>query len=514
MRPIDLFYRAARMAPQALAVAGSVSKLAPDGKLSYAELEHHAQALAAALQKLGGKPRPVVALLTENSPEMLVAILAIYACQGVLVPLTSKYPAAEIHKQIATAQPDVIVASPKLAGVVRDLSTRVVWTAMSEDAREGDACLGDLLREWDGRVPAETAYDAADVAAIKFTGGSSGQPKAVLQSARCLVTMAVSMQQVFGLSDDDRFLLAPPMTHGAGTFVLPLLMAGGSLIIADGPKADVLLDLMQAHDATGTWVPPTLLYRMLDAQEAVPRSLPRLRHLLYGGAGIAPDRLAQAQSLFGPVVGVCYGQTEAPVIISGMAGAEAAQDHARGSVGRAAPLTRLAIMAADGALLPPGEEGEVVARGDLLMSGYLSMPDATRETLKDGWLHTGDLGYLSPQGYLFLKGRLKEVIISGGFNVYPSDVEAALSEHAAVAESCVFGLPDPLWGERVEAAVELKQEACATEEELIGFLKERIGAVRTPKRIHLFESLPRSALGKIQKRELREGLMSAAKRAG
>lgn len=519
MRPIDLFHRAARATPDAMAVVGSPGWLAPQGDMTYSTLLHHVQALAYAFQQVSGKRRPVVALLTENSVDMLVATLAVYACQGVLVPLTSKYPAAEIAKQVATANPDILVAGSALSGVVAQLpaSFARIWlgpsgtvpVAVAANAGQ-DQTLVDLLAQYAGKAPLPSAYQASDIAAIKFTGGSSGVPKAVLQSGRCLVMMACSLQQVFQLGPDDRFVLAPPMTHGAGTFVLPLLAAGGSLIIADGPKAEALLDLMRDQRATGTWIPPTLLYRMIDAQAWQPRALPALRHLLYGGAAMAPDRLTQALDLFGPVVGVCYGLTEAPVILCGMDGREGAQAGVMGSVGRAAPLTRLGIMGPDGLLLPDGQVGEVVARGDLLMSGYLNMPDATAETLKDGWLHTGDLGYLNDAGYLFLKGRIKDVIISGGFNVYPSDVEAALSEHPDVAESCVFGLPDPMWGERVEAAVELRPGASADEPVLRQYLKERLGAVRTPKRIHLHAQLPRSALGKIQKRELRESLMTAA----
>jgi acyl-CoA synthetase (AMP-forming)/AMP-acid ligase II len=246
---------------------------------------------------------------------------------------------------------------------------------------------------------------------------------------------------------------------------------------------------------------------MLDEQAIRPRALQNLRNLLYGGAGATIERLQQARELLGPVVGVTYGLTEAPVIIAGMPGDESALDENLGSAGKAGPLTRLAVMRQNGSLCAAYELGEVVARGDLLMSGYMDMPDETSQVLSGGWLRTGDIGYLDQRGYLFIKGRSKDVIISGGFNVYPSDVEDVLARHDDVAESVVFGVPDAHWGERVEAVVELKQGRTSSNDALRTHVREALGAVRTPKTIHIIDQLPRSSLGKVQKRQLRDELI-------
>ena len=499
MTPIDFFWASVRSRPEAEAAI----EVAADGRVvhrvGYAALAQQVNAAAALFQRLSGQRRPRVVLASRNSTAMLVSILAAYQCRGVLIPLTPKNPEAELRQQIEVARPDLVVLDDSAAALAHGQAVPIVTIGHAGDgAPRFDPPLA--LDE----TPAIDEAVGEDTIAMKFTGGSSGRPKAVLQPVRCLNTMVASLLHVYGLTDADRFLISPPMTHGAGTFVVPVLAAGGCLVIMDGARADALLDAMAAHEATCAWVPPTLLYQLLDQQANQPRPLPRLRNLLYGGAGATLERLHQARALLGPVVGVTYGLTEAPVIIAGMPGKASAVDANLGSAGCAGPLTRLAVMGQGGRLCAPRELGEIVARGDLLMTGYLDMPAETEAVMAGGWLRTGDVGYLDERGYLFIKGRSKDVVITGGFNVYPSDVEDALAQHGDVAESVVFGIPDAHWGERVEAAVELKQGRQATAEALREHVRAALGAVRTPKAIHIVEQLPRNSLGKVQKRQLRD----------
>jgi len=502
MTPIDFFWAAVRSTPE----ADAVMEVAANGRIlhrmRYAALAQSVNAAACAFQAQSGRRRPRVVLASRNSTAMLVCILATYQCRGVLIPLHVKTPEPELRQQIATAQPDLLVLDDPVDGLACGQTVPVIRIGHTADGAPRFA--PSLVP---GQVPILQEACGEDLIAMKFTGGSSGHPKAVLQSVRCLNTMVMSLLHVYAFDAQERFLINPPMTHGAGTFVVPVLAAGGCLVILDGARADALLDAMSAHAISATWMPPTLLYQVLDQQERQPRPLPYLRNLLYGGAGATLERLRQARTLLGPVVGVTYGLTEAPVILAGMPGKDSAIDANLGSVGRAGPLTRLAAMRHDGTLCTAHELGEIVARGDLLMHGYLDRPEETAAALAGGWLHTGDLGYLDARGHLFIKGRLKDVIISGGFNVYPADVENALAQHEDVAESVVFGIPDAHWGERVEAAVELKPGRRATAQALRDHVYAQLGAVRTPKAIHLVDTLSRNALGKVQKRQLRDAFI-------
>src|SRR5262249_49263515 len=225
-------------------------------------------------------------------------------------------------------------------------------------------------------------------------------------------------------------------------------------------------------------------------------------------------RIRDAQDAFGPVIHATYGQTEAPQIITHLGAVELADLDKLASAGRPSLITEVAIMDQENRLLPPGELGEVVVRGDLVMTGYLAMPEMTAETIVDGWLHTGDLGFLDEQGYLFLRDRSREVIITGGFNVYPSDVETVLARHPAVADCVVFGVPDDHWGEAVHAAVEPRAGTTIDVNQIIGFLKHELGSVKAPKVVHVCAALPKSAVGKVLKSRVRDDVITGARSPG
>jgi len=417
----------------------------------------------------------------------------------VLVPLNYRNTAAETAELIASAEPDIVYVDAAYGDKLGAFAGPV---AIGGDS-SGEMSLEELGRAHAGQAPDVATVDLGEMNAIKFTGGSSGGPKGVVQSFRCINTLIASMQIVFGFRPDDVHLCVAPISHGAGSFMLPTLAAGGAnRLMREARPADILAELAGGR-VTTVFLPPTIIYAVMEASGGRRPDFPALRHVFYGAAPMPGRKVREARAFFGGRLEVVYGQTEMPVMIAAMTAREMADDRNIASVGRIAPLVSAAIVDPQGREVATGEVGEVVARGDLMMNGYYRIPDKTAETIVDGWLHTGDVGCIDERGYLFLKDRLRDVVISGGFNVFPSDVEAVLAEHPAVYECVVFGVPDERWGERVEAAVEPAAGARPEPAGLIAFVRERLGPVKAPKVVHVVDRLPRSPVGKVQRREAR-----------
>ena len=292
----------------------------------------------------------------------------------------------------------------------------------------------------------------------------------------------------------------------------PVLAHGGEIVIMRRPDVHEFLRLIPAHGVTHTFLPPTLVYMVLAAPELDTTDLSSLQCFWYGAAPMSTVRLEEALTRIGPVMAQLFGQTEAPMMISMMPPA----DHFRpdgsvaterlASAGRPAPLVQVAVMDPDGWLQPAGERGEIVVRSSLVMAGYYKNPEATAAASAHGWHHTGDIGYLDDDGFLFIVDRAKDMIITGGFNVYSSEVEQALAAHPDVQDCAVVGLPDEKWGERVVAVVQAADGASLEPGDLRAFVRERIGSVKAPKEIHVWPDLPRSKVGKVLKTDIKAGL--------
>ena len=242
---------------------------------------------------------------------------------------------------------------------------------------------------------------------------------------------------------------------------------------------------------------------LMQRMQTEPAPLDGLRLLIYGAAPMPADRVREAQSLFGPVIAANYGLTEAPQIITALTASEA-EGERTASAGRAGLMNRVEILGPNGEFLPAHASGEVVVSGDLIMTGYLDLSDQNDEVLRNGWLRTGDLGHLDDQGFLYITDRIKDMIISGGFNVFPGEVERALAAHPAVNECVVFGVEDSKWGEGVHAAVTLRNGEDFDANRLIEFAKQKVGSIKAPKRIYIVDDFPRSPVGKVQRRRVRE----------
>jgi len=487
MYPIEFFWRAARRYSERIAI------IAADGELTFRELAQRVEATAAAIAKFPFSGEGIVCVGAANSPAHLISILAVLAAGRVWAPLNPRNGDPELKRLIAFVEPDLVLVDENMRARIGD-GGRTIRLISELEASEGSIPMGPSPSQ---------GFPLNRTQALKFTGGTTGFPKGVQQPLRAWNTNIVTQMQAFELGPEDRYLVVAPLTHGTSTYMLPVLAGGGALIFPHASKPPDLLETAERHRASLLFAPPTLILALVTEQSRAPRALPALRYLIYGGAPMRAEQIRQAQAAFGPVLCTSYGQTEAPQIITflspqEMAGADLA------SVGRPSLMTQVAIFDGEGCAVPAGAEGEIAVRGDLVMTGYFKAPTETAKTLKNGWLFTGDAGLLDERGYLFIRDRIRDVIITGGFNVHPSDVEVVLAAHPAIADCSVFGVEDEKWGEAVHAAVEMRAGASVAEDELKALIKRELGSVKTPKAIHVFESLPRSPVGKVLKPALRD----------
>ncbi len=500
MLPIDLFWRAADHWPDNIAID------APDGCLRYDELAAQVAALATHYMKLDPVPQSRVAICAGNSAQHIVALLAVLASGKIWVPLNPKSTHSELRRLIDATEPGIVVLDAACEALLDGAPGARIHT---DHAPAQGETLASIVARHRGAPRPVLDLDRDATQAIKFTGGTTGAPKGVMQPYRAWMANIVNQIHAWGFTEADRYVMAAPITHGTSTYVMPILAQGGCHVIMEGSGAEAVRATFRDRAGTVCFMPPTLIYMLMALPGTSRADYPALRRLIYGGAPMPPEKIRQARDFFGPVVATTYGQTEAPQLLTVISAEDFDDASNLASVGRATWFSDVAIMAPDGRLLPAGEVGEVVARGDLVMTGYWKRPDLTATTIVDGWLHTGDRGLIDTRGYLYLKDRLRDVVITGGFNVYPIDVENALGQHPAVHECAVFGVPDDKWGEAVHAAVQLRADGTASAAELIAFVRERLGPVQTPKQIHFHTSLPRSTVGKVLKNTVRDQALAA-----
>ena len=502
MFPIDFFWRAAQRWPDRIAID------TPSGPIHYATLAKRVKALSAGLTALDPSLQSRVAICAGNSDDHITALLAILACGKVWVPLNPKSTHPEIQRIVNITEPSIVILDAANQALLKGAAGAWVYTGADSDASARS--MNELIQlHEDAPQPSfELPLDA--IQAIKFTGGTTGAPKGVMQPYRAWLANITNQIQVWGFDEHERYVVAAPITHGTSTYIVPILAQGGCHVILDGAGAEVVRTAFRERRGTVCFMPPTLVYMLMALPNASRDDYPKLRRLIYGGAPMPPEQVRKVRDFFGPVLGTTYGQTEAPQILTVMRPEDFEDPNNWAAVGRPTWFSDVAIMSPEGELLPTGEIGEVVARGDLLMNGYWRMPEKTAETIINGWLHTGDRGLIDERGFLYLKDRLKDIVITGGFNVYPVDVENALSQHPAVHECLVFGLPDEKWGETVQAAVQLHPGQKTDEAELIAFVRNLLGPVQTPKHVHFYESLPRSNVGKLLKSAVIQKLQTPA----
>lgn len=493
MLPIDRFLTAAARFPDAIAVGGETA-------FTFGELLRAVDAVAVAFQALDRAPRSRVGICAKNTVEHLIALLATYRAGKVWIPLNPRNGQAELDAMIATTAPGILVADRSCLD--RFSPTTAALVIGKSDAAESGHSIRAMMRDFAGSTPATVSRRETDAHVLKFSGGSTGAPKTVIQSVRCINAQADGLRDFFAFDASDVNLIAAPLTHGVSCFVLPILEVGGRHVLLEHPTPAAILDAIERHGVTTLYAPPTMLYGMLDAVRPG-HTFPTLRHVIYSAAPMTPERIRDCQRVFGNVIETAYGQVEAPQIITGMRADELLRDENLASVGRASRVATIRIDDGHGGAAGPGDAGEILVAGPLLMNGYLDQPELTARALRDGWLHTGDTGTIDERGYLYIRGRITESINTGGFKVFPGDVEAVLARHPAVGECAVFGVPDAKWGEAVTAAVVRVNGADVDESTLIDFVKQSLGSVKAPKSVRFVDALPRNAAGKVSRRDVR-----------
>ncbi|QRF56193.1 long-chain fatty acid--CoA ligase [Variovorax paradoxus] len=487
--------------------------------LGYAQVQRISWRVARGLRRAGLEPGDKVAVLSSNDAMAFATVFGISRAGCVWCPINPRNEASENAFVLDAFDCACLVFHGNYAPMVEQMRSQLpkLRALVCLDARQPFAPSMDDWLEGLDDAPLDIA-PPDDVAMIAGTGGTTGQPKGVMLTGRNLEAMSALTLMGYPFEGRPAYLALAPLTHAAGVLCLPVMALGGRVVIMPKPDLGEFLALIERHRITHAFLPPTLIYMLLQHPELAATKRDSLQCFWYGAAPMSAARLEEALTKIGPVMAQLFGQTEAPMMISMMSPRDhfnadgSVARHRLASAGRPGPLVQVGVMNAEGALLPTGESGEIVVRGSLVMQGYYKDPKATREASRFGWHHTGDIGRLDEDGFLYIVDRAKDMIISGGFNVYSAEVEQALMQHPDVQDSAVIGLPDEKWGERVVAVLQPHAGRSIDAEAIKAFVKARIGSVKAPKQVEVWADLPRSKVGKVLKKDVRTILLAASAR--
>ncbi|EJL73747.1 acyl-CoA synthetase (AMP-forming)/AMP-acid ligase II [Variovorax sp. CF313] len=497
----SLVFRALRGHPDRVAFSWS------GGRLTYADTLALIGKLQFALApKEGGHPFRV-ALLSANRAEAWCAEAAVQALRGSVTWLHPLGSLTDHLEQITDAQVDALILD---AGVFKehgaDLAKRLpqsvtVWTL-------GAADFGKNLLAAAEEVGAALARDLSaldDIAILNYTGGTTGKSKGAVRRQRAQGAMALAVEANFELPAVPRFLAVAPISHVGGTLVTPVLLRGGTVELMPRFHPAQLLAIVERERINMTMLVPTMIYMLLDDPALSTTDLSSLELMIYGASPMSPTRLLEGLERIGPIFSQFYGQTECyPISLLQKSDHRVNRSDLFSSCGRAVALTEVRLLDDEGNRVDTGEAGEICVRAPYAMESYWQREDLTRDTIADGWVRTGDVARQDAEGYLFIVDRKKDMIVSGGFNVFPREVEDVLTSDPAVSMAAVIGVPDAKWGETVLAIVVARPGFQVDSERLIDLVKERKGAPHAPKSVEVVTTLPLTALGKIDKKALRQ----------
>ncbi len=509
MRSIDYFDRGHDVDPDRTALVD----VASGERLTFAEVKSLTERIAAAMYAAGFTNQQPVALYGPNSAAIMVALLAIWRANGQWVPVNTRNAIDANAAYLSYVRCGWMFYHSSMAedvAVLRERCPTLTHFVCLDQAIGDDPSLDAFIA-----VPTATALPdfsdpfgaPDDVVGLFPTGGTTGPSKGVVVTNLGWGTMLETLgAAVGGDVESPVSLVVAPITHAAGPVALGTMALGATQVILPGFDADQVLQAIAQHRVTHMYLPPTALYGVLGSSELGRQDVSSLRYFILVGSPVSPEKLRQAATVFGPCMCQAYGQVESPMITTWLppevvaAAARGEHPERLASCGRATRSVQVGIMDDDGNLLPDGERGEIVVRGVLVSKEYFEMPEATAEARLFGWHHTGDVAYRDADGFFYIVDRKKDMVVTGGFNVFTAEVEAAITELPEVRECAVIGIPHDKWGEAVHAIV--VADAIAAEA-IISHAKARLGGVKAPKTITFVDDIPRTPTGKMDKKALR-----------
>lgn len=527
MRIIDFLYRSS-------ALENDDSKfidLDNDISLTYQDMLIITGCIAEFLKDNGVKPNDVVATYAGNSVTAYCCIFAISMVGAVWLPINIKNTFNAniklLRKSKATkifVNPDILTSQPQLSEYFSDNGCIPF---------DGQSIFGVEITTLLYNSAMQSKYDIVNIkrgdneerncqqlVSLLPTGGTTGDSK--LAEWSNLTWSVMSDIQIKLMPPPDTpacYLVAAPMTHAAGIASFVPILQGASILVMSAMDPAVLLPTIEKYQITHLFLPPTAIYMLLAQSNILDHDYSSLQYFWFAAAPMSEKKLCEAITIFGSVMMQTYGQVEAPMLCTCMTAQNYAEalinnniDRLR-SCGKVSPGVEIDIVDDDGKSLPVGKKGEIIIRSDLVMRGYYDNPEATLSIRKEGWQYSGDIGVLDKDGYLSIVDRKNDMIISGGFNVYPSEVEQVLWSHPEIQDCAVIGIPDDKWGEKVVAVIELKDKYRALEElTVIAYCKKSLGSIKAPKQVFIWECLPRSSVGKVLKKDIREGFWAGIDR--
>ncbi|WP_024440559.1 fatty-acid--CoA ligase FadD8 [Mycobacterium sp. UM_WGJ] len=496
-----------------------------DTTLTGGQLAERISQYIQAFEELGAD---ATGLLSLNRPEVLM-IIGAGQIRGyrrtALHPLGSLDDHAYV---LADAEVSTLIIDPTPAFVERALGLlekvptlrQVLTIGPVPPELEGKAV--DLAAEaakYDPQPLAASDLAPDHIGGLTYTGGTTGKPKGVIGTVSSITAMTTTQLAEWEWPEHPKFLMCTPLSHAGAAFFVPTIIKGGQLVVLTKFDPAEVLRVIEEQKITATMLVPSMIYALMDHPDSHTRDLSSLETVYYGASAMNPVRLQEAIDRFGPIFAQYYGQSEAPMVITYLAKGDHDQKRLT-SCGRPTLFARVALLGDDGNPVPQGEVGEICVSGPLLSGGYWKLPEATAETFRDGWMHTGDLAREDEDGFYYIVDRTKDMIVTGGFNVFPREVEDVIAEHPSVAQVCVIGTPDEKWGEAVTAVVVLRPGAASDAAavatmtaEIQSAVKERKGSVQSPKQVIVAESVPVTALGKPDKKAVRAQFWSGADRS-